>query len=43
MECESLFLFYSEDFKEGRHDKKLKKGEICDAWSLIVDFLYIYF
>lgn len=44
MECESLFLFFSEGFfKEGICDKKPIKGEIRDVWSLFVDFINIFF
>lgn len=37
------FYFILKDFKEGIYDKKFVKGEICDIWSFIVDFLYIFF
>lgn len=40
---EFIFIFFLKDFKEGIHDKKPVKGETGDVWSLIVDFLYIFF
>lgn len=39
---EFIFILFWRTLKEGMHDKKPVKGEICDVWSLMVDFLYIF-
>lgn len=39
---EFIFILFWRTLKEGIHDKKPVKGEICDVWSLLVDFLYIF-
>lgn len=40
MECE--FYYILKDCKEGIQDEKPVKSEICDVWSLFVDFLYVF-